>query len=152
MCMRCLNEIALDGYSADAFMDVREMAGVEFDEEEVTSHKAKSRAAALEILFAKGYNAAAAAEVKEKVGFDLDEEALQQLQQLHTEDRVFMATFACFSPNEDVHSLRMTQQQRCLTNTALPGTPYAALQLSPPLFVGIRRWRMCVNRFERFGV
>ena len=148
LCMRFLHEIALDGYSDEAFMDVKAVAGIEFDEEDVISHKVKSRAAALEIFFAKGYNDAAALEVKQTVGFDLDEEALQALKALHTEDRVFMATFACFSPNDDVHALCLSQQQRCLTNTLLHGTPYAALQLSPPAFIGIRQWRMCVNRFE----
>ena len=146
--MRFLHEIALDGYSDEAFMDVKAVAGIEFDEEDVISHKVKSRAAALEIFFAKGYNDAAALEVKQTVGFDLDEEALEALKALHTEDRVFMATFACFSPNDDVHALCLSQQQRCLTNTLLHGTPYAALQLSPPAFIGIRQWRMCVNRFE----
>jgi hypothetical protein len=32
-------------------------------------------------------------------------------QALHTEDHVFMATFACFSPNDERHSLRLSQQQ-----------------------------------------
>ena len=41
--------------------------------------QARSRLAALQILFAKGYNAIAAAEVKSKIGFDLDADALEAL-------------------------------------------------------------------------
>jgi hypothetical protein len=65
--------------------------------------------------------------LSQQVGFNLDEDALEALrvrherllqciivtifQLLHTEDRVFMATLACYTPNDEHHGFELTQQQ-----------------------------------------
>jgi hypothetical protein len=72
-CHKTQPQTSYKSCSAEAFNDVRAVAGIEFDEEDVTAHKvtceiqdfpspepftflqAESRMAALQILYAKGY-------------------------------------------------------------------------------------------------